>query len=271
MLDILPSPTLLPRNHSFESSPNRRCSRWLVVAPEGAKPPIGVERGETVARMRGKMNGAPVQRKGLLLATMEPPPAIEEEFQDWYDTEHFPERASAEGFLTAARFVCLEGWPRYLALYDLADVEVLRGPAYAAIAGSKYSAWTRRIVSKVWGQYRAEGVQIYPGGALLGEKGAAARLVVWRFRQPPPTAEPQILEGLRALYESRAETAQVRLFVAQQPDGIDYIGIVELRTPAGAVPVTVSMLGDASRFVDMVNVYAQYRRKWPAVMAPKAP
>lgn len=217
------------------------------------------------------MQEAAVRQRGLLLATMEPPPALEEEFQDWYDTEHFPERANAEGFLTAARFICLDGWPRYLALYDLADVEVLRGPAYQAIAGNRYSAWTRRIVSRVWGQYRAEGVQIYPGGALLGGKGVAARVVVWRFRQPPPSAEPQILEGLRALYEQRPETAQVRLFVARQPDGTDYIGIVELCAPEGAVPITVSRLGEASRFVDMVNVYAPYRRQWPALMAPKAP
>ena len=73
--------------------------------------------------------------RGLLLAMMEPPPAMEEEFQDWYDTEHFPERATCEGFLTAGRFVCIDGWPRYLALYDLADTDVLRGPAYARIAG----------------------------------------------------------------------------------------------------------------------------------------
>ena len=66
---------------------------------------------------------------GLLLAMMEPPPAIEEEFQDWYDTEHYPERATCEGFLTAHRFICIDGWPRYLALYDLADADVLRGAA----------------------------------------------------------------------------------------------------------------------------------------------
>ena len=67
--------------------------------------------------------------RGLLLAMMEPPPAMEEEFQDWYDTEHFPERATCEGFLTAHRFICIDGWPRYLALYDVADTDVLRGVA----------------------------------------------------------------------------------------------------------------------------------------------
>lgn len=113
---------------------------------------------------------------GLLLAMMEPPPAMEEEFQDWYDTEHFPERASCDGFLTAGRFICVEGWPRYLALYDLADTSVLSRPGYRAIAVDRYSPWTHRIVSRVWGQYRADAEQRYPRSALFGAQG--------RWRQP---------------------------------------------------------------------------------------
>jgi hypothetical protein len=54
---------------------------------------------------------------GLLLATMERPPAIEEEFQDWYDAEHFPERRDCDGFLTAGRYICRDGWPKYSALF----------------------------------------------------------------------------------------------------------------------------------------------------------
>ena len=94
---------------------------------------------------------------GLLFATMEPPANIEEEFQDWYDTEHFPERQSCPGFLTAHRFVCIDGWPRYLAMYDLEDVEVLRGEGYRKIAHERYSAWTHRIIAKVTGQISRRG------------------------------------------------------------------------------------------------------------------
>jgi hypothetical protein len=65
------------------------------------------------------------------------------------DSEYFPERAECEGFLTAGRFVCIDGWPGCLALYDLADTDVLRGPAYARIVGERYSPWTHRIVSRV--------------------------------------------------------------------------------------------------------------------------
>lgn len=215
------------------------------------------------------MEQTSAQRKGLLLAMMQPPPTMEEEFQDWYDTEHFPERATMEGFLTAGRFVCLEGWPRYLAVYDLASVEVLHGAAYARIAGNRYSAWTRRIVSRVWGHYRAEGVQVYPGDALFGTKGNAARIALWRFHGVPSSAEPGIVKGLRTLYEARAETAQVRVFVASSAAGTDYLGIVELYAPGVLHAVDMSVFGGASRFVDMVNTYAPYRREWP-VFPPAA-
>ena len=154
-------------------------------------------------------------RRGLLLATMEPPPAIEEEFQDWYDTEHFPERAGCPGFLTAQRFICVDGWPRYLALYDLQDVQVLHGPDYAKFAGARYSPWTHRIMSRVWGQYRAEGVQLYPGQGLLGGSGAATRVLLCRFRQVPSEYAAAIEQGVRTL-DARPETAQARLYMSRR-------------------------------------------------------
>ena len=72
--------------------------------------------------------------KGFLLVLMQPPPAFEEEFNAWYDTEQVPERLAVPGFETALRFVCLSGHPRYLAIYDLAGPEVLDSPEYLRIA-----------------------------------------------------------------------------------------------------------------------------------------
>ena len=201
------------------------------------------------------------QRRGLLLAMMEPPTTMEEEFQDWYDTEHFPERAALEEFLTARRFVCIDGWPRYLTLYDLTDVSALYGEAYAKVAGERYSPWTHRIVSRLWGQYRAEGVQLYPGRALLGEHGDATRLLLCRFRRVEGGLTGAIEHGLRSQFESRPDTAQVRLFVAMQPDGTDYLGIVELRGAATAASLEARAFGPAARYLDMVNVYVTYARR----------
>jgi len=204
---------------------------------------------------------------GLLLATMEPPASLEEEFQDWYDTEHFPERQSCEGFLTANRFVCVDGFPRYLAMYDLADVEVLRGEAYRRIAHAKYSPWTHRIISRVWGQYRAEGVQVYPGHGRHGAAGPAARLVLWRFRGLASGAEADLVQGLRALYEGRAETVQLRVFRVAPDTSGDYLAMAELAAPA---PVgDLSALGAAGKHVDLVNTYVTYTRQAPGAF-PKA-
>ena len=201
---------------------------------------------------------------GLLLAMMEPPPAFEEEFQDWYDTEHFPEREGTDGFVTAHRAVCIDGWPRYIALYDLADVDVLRGEGYAKIAGDNYSVWTGRVVSRVWGQYRAEGVQVYPGATRFGEKGRASRVVIWRFRHCRPSVADDIVAGLRSIYEPLAETAQVRVFRSPQGDETDYLGIIELHAPWQPPSGAVAQLGSALPHLDMVNTYVTYARKWPS-------
>jgi len=75
-----------------------------------------------------------VADKGFLLVTMQPPPAFEEEFNAWYDTEHLPERLAVPGFETALRFVCVSGHPRYLAMYDLTDPQVLDSPEYLKVA-----------------------------------------------------------------------------------------------------------------------------------------
>jgi hypothetical protein len=195
---------------------------------------------------------------GLLFATMEPPAGIEEEFQDWYDTEHFPERARCPGFLTANRFVCIDGWPRYLAMYDLADVEVLRGEDYRRIAHDRYSAWTHRIIPKVTGQYRAEGVQVYPGEALHGKAGHSARTMVVRFRAIGDQAA--LIAGLRKALDGRPQTAQLRVFRVAPPESGDYLAMIELRAPVG---FDASTLGDAGRQVDMINTYIVYSRQAP--------
>src|SRR6185369_6977967 len=111
----------------------------------------------TIQRLRNRIMAA---AKGFLLVTMEPPPTLEEEFNDWYDTEHVPGRLGIAGFETGLRFVCLSGWPKYLSFYDLTTIAVLESEAYKAAAWGGFSPWTKRMLAKVRGQYRASGDQI---------------------------------------------------------------------------------------------------------------
>jgi hypothetical protein len=196
-----------------------------------------------------------MERKGLLLVTMEPPPAREEEFNAWYDGEHLPERLAVPGFESARRYVCIDGFPRYLALYDLAAPEVLDSPGYLRVGGANSSPWTKRVTGNVRGYYRAPATQIYPGTALTG---AGARLTLLRFRGLGAEAERRILEGLRTCYEKRPETRQLRLFSAPGAGGLDFLGLVETRAPVPETTLDLPSFGGTADALDLVNTYAPY-------------
>jgi hypothetical protein len=119
------------------------------------------------------------KKYGLLLAMMEPPKEMEEEFNEWYDTEHIPEREAVPGILTAQRFVVNEGFPRYLALYDLESIEVLQSESYKRIGGDHLSPWTKRIIRSVRGLKRNVYEQTFPGAVKIS-KGVNA-LALWAY------------------------------------------------------------------------------------------
>ena len=68
--------------------------------------------------------------KGALIAAMDFSNVDAGEFNDWYDTEHIPERQRVPGFLTAQRWIGTENPRQSVATYDLDNVEVLRSPGY---------------------------------------------------------------------------------------------------------------------------------------------
>ena len=207
---------------------------------------------------------AMAKNKGILLVTMEPPAAIEEEFNDWYDTEHIPERAGIHGFESALRFVCIDGWPRYLAIYDLAYPDVLNEEEYGRVSGKNFSPWTRRIQGKVRGQYRAVGTQVYPGNARTGNP---ARLTLLRFSGVQPSAEQRIREALVVTFAMRTETSQLRLFRSDADGPSNYLALIESQAafPMSALDLTV--FGTQRQHMDMVNTYV---RHWPQRRASDA-
>lgn len=197
-----------------------------------------------------------MNQKGLLLAMMEPPAGFEEEFQDWYDTEHVPERMAVKGFETGRRFECLSGFPRYVALYDLSNLEeVSRDPEYSRATGAGVSAWTHRLRTKILGRYRFTGDQIYPGNAKMGDSGPVIRLLLLRFREVARKDEEAILAALRQNLDARRGMAQLRLFRGVETPG-DYIATAEFRTNADNVEIDPAPFGPLARHLDLINTYA---------------
>jgi hypothetical protein len=104
--------------------------------------------------------------KGTLIAAMSIGRAAEDEFHDWYDTEHLPERQRVPGFLVCERWIGADDPRVSVATYDLETVGVLKTPAYLAIGGENLSPWSRRITARVDRLMRFEGDQILPGDQL---------------------------------------------------------------------------------------------------------
>ena len=46
--------------------------------------------------------------KGVLIAAMDFTACPEDEFHDWYDLEHIPERLRIQGFVNAERWISLD-------------------------------------------------------------------------------------------------------------------------------------------------------------------
>jgi hypothetical protein len=82
---------------------------------------------------------------GLLMAWTDVDPDHEPEFNRWYDEEHIGRLLEVPGFLNAGRYRALRGGPKYLAMYELEDHNVLRSAAFLDTV--RYQPSARRHVT----------------------------------------------------------------------------------------------------------------------------
>lgn len=59
----------------------------------------------------------------------------EDAFNGWYNLTHLPEVLDCPGFVAAARYECLDGEPRFLAMYDLDRADALSTPEMDRVYG----------------------------------------------------------------------------------------------------------------------------------------
>jgi hypothetical protein len=114
--------------------------------------------------------------KGLLIAAFDFSGAHADEFHDWYDLEHIPERKAVPGFGLCERWIGDEDPNISVATYDLDTVDVMRSDAYCAIGYGNSSVWTKRVTGMCTRLLRFDGTQITPGDAAAPD-GAGALLV----------------------------------------------------------------------------------------------
>jgi hypothetical protein len=115
--------------------------------------------------------------KGILIAAMDFSAAPEDEFHDWYDLEHIPERLRVPGFLNADRWIGSDNPKISVATYDLDHVGILHGSPYLAVGGDNASPWTTRTAKFRKLILRYEGEQLVPGERTAPRDAAGLLLV----------------------------------------------------------------------------------------------
>ena len=198
---------------------------------------------------------------GVLIAAMDFSNVAADEFDDWYDTEHVPERQRVPGFLTLQRWIGAENPKQSVATYDLDNLAVLQSPGYRAIGGENLSPWSKRIGARVTGQWRFGGTQIYPGSAVTGERGVAACLLLVRWRNAEPDWKDLVVKGLKANFEGRRGVLQTRAFQAENKSGVEFLGLVEATLPINRADLDLEAFGHCAKGIDCINAYAPYWRR----------
>ena len=170
--------------------------------------------------------------KGQLIAAMDFSNVSEDEFNDWYDLEHIPERQRVPGFLACQRWIGADNAKHSVAIYDLDTLSVLRSPPYLAIGGENLSPWSKRVTAKCQRLLRFEGDQILPGDKTAPE-GAGGLLLVGM------TPAPEVEMAFNAWYDTEHVPAlarapgvlSARRFRAQNSSGPKYVALYHLASP----------------------------------------
>jgi hypothetical protein len=169
--------------------------------------------------------------QGLLAAFMNPPVDDEGGFNTWYDEEHVPLRLAVPGFLNARRYKAAEdSWPRYLALYELESLDVLKTSEYEGLARQRSQRETD-MLRRIPMMDRRVARLVLDGPEWT--KDAPYQLVV--CMTPPQSGEDDFVDWYRREHIGMLLEVpgwrRVRLFQQVEGNGPAFMAVHELETP----------------------------------------
>lgn len=100
-------------------------------------------------------------------------PEAKDNFYEWHNREHMPERAGIPGFRRGRRYVATAGAPEYFNLYEADSPEVLNGIDYLSRL-NRPTPWTREVVASFRSVARGICRVLYSAG--VGQGGAMLTL-----------------------------------------------------------------------------------------------
>ena len=207
-------------------------------------------------------------------------PEATDDFHQWHNREHMPERVGIPGFRRGRRYLALAGAPLYFNLYEADSAEVLGGQDYLNRLNAP-TEWTRRVVPSFRNVSRSICRVAYTdgvgqGGCMLTlrfDVGAADRArVVEALRQHllPPLADRKGVAGVHLCLAdesvSKVETAEkkARADTTLVPTWIVLIeGNAAADVEAAGAVLTTGLrelLGVATPVIDAATYVLEYSR-----------
>ncbi|MCH1881402.1 DUF4286 family protein [Agrococcus sp. ARC_14] len=209
---------------------------------------------------------------GQLLWMLQPDDTVEDEWNEWYDTEHVAALMRVPGFLNGARYRLertLAGVtpPRYLASYELDDLDVLESESYrsnrSSLGEGMRRHWTQRMLGEVtyaaggmyhvrdaWQRPATQPVLPAPRLLLIGLASGAAQ-ESWLDEHLPSLRAQAGVRGYRSLalaagspriagMRDRAEAAQLLIVCALDAESDPQEPLVALCADRTASEVTAA-------------------------------
>jgi hypothetical protein len=124
-------------------------------------------------------------------------PEAKDEFYEWHNREHMPERAGIPGFRRGRRFIALDAGPEYFNLYEADTVEVLGAQDYLSRLNTP-TPWTRQVVASFRSVARSICHVAYSDGV-----GQGAYLMTVRF-DVPSDARAEVVKGFASARDAAA-------------------------------------------------------------------
>jgi len=149
-------------------------------------------------------------------------PEARDNFHQWHNREHMPERVGIPGFRRGRRYVAVAGTPEYFNLYEADSAEVLGGQDYLNRLNAP-TEWTRQVVPSFRNVSRSICRVVYTDGVGQGafmlthrfdvaERDRAQLVKILRQTILPPVCDTKGIAGVHLCLAdetiSKVETAE---------------------------------------------------------------
>jgi hypothetical protein len=102
-------------------------------------------------------------------------PEGRDDFFEWHNREHMPERVGIPGFRRGRRYIAIEASPEFFTLYETDSPQVLVGADYLGRLNSP-TGWTRRATSHFFNTSRSLCSVAWTAGT-----GSGGYMITWRY------------------------------------------------------------------------------------------